>query len=177
MWVETLTQTNETFRRIQTLQWILTALLPLLSSIPLNRFCHLTIIMQLQMPLPQMTQWVLEVGLQYNHPHSGSVKFGTKMIFRHSFRFQKNFKDTFLHGKPWLSSVSSLLFSRSVKLALESSTSNRDQTAQEPRPILITVFLRLPIFLPILPSWCKSSAILFSMCITFLARKTLMLTT
>ena len=25
-----------------------------------------------------MTQWVLEVGLQYNHPHIGSAKFGTK---------------------------------------------------------------------------------------------------
>ena len=96
-----------------------------------------------------------------------------------SMQFQKNVRDTLFHAKPWLSSVSSLLFSKSVKLALKSSTFNQDQTTQEPRPTLITVSL-LPLFLPTLSNWYlsnKSSAILFSMYITSLERKTLTLTT
>ncbi len=47
-------------------------------------------LMQLQMLLPQTTQWA----------HICSVKFGTKTIFRHSFQFPKNFRDTLPHGKP-----------------------------------------------------------------------------
>ena len=90
----------------QTLQWILTSLFTP-SFLHPTQSIVISPLMQLQMLLPQTTQWLLEVGLQYNHPHIGSVKFKTKTIFRHIFRFPTNFRDTLPHGKPWLSFVSS----------------------------------------------------------------------
>ena len=117
-----------------TLKWILGSLLPLLSSIPLNRFCSLTINAAADAFATQDSMgiggWVTTQSTTYWFSHRWSTTTSNN-----SSQSTKLSKDTSLHGKHLPNSVLLQPFFRNATPDPESFVSNLAQTTQEQKLI------------------------------------------